>query len=1783
MKNTCLTLSLLLVLATANAFAGDLITAIYAKDIVKVKTILSDVKARKAAFDEVDKDGYSAFSLAVRDNQAEIVREMIIAGADVNKPSGKLKLSPLHGASNIEVIRLLVNNKADVNAKDASGNSPLHSAVRNARIDVIKALIDSGAEVNQANYDGQTPIFLAATPEIAAMLQNAKANLNFTDLKGNNPLMTKISNRQTDTALWLISNHVSVEKANEEGDTPLHMAAKYGNDAVVKELLKNGAGVGAVNKKGDTPLHLAASAAVVDLLLKAGAVTDIVNTNKLIPIVAAAGRGNNEAAMAMMTKANVNSADENGVALMHSFAGRGNVEAIKKLIELGADVDIASKTLKQTPLHMASSKEAAEVLLNNGAKIDAADVDGTTPLMRALQNNNTALAEYYIQQKASVDLKDANGDNMLFFAKSAKTIELLLAADKKLLDGVNKAGETALFNAISDENKDAAIALINNGADINKVCNGTPVIHIAITKSEKSPVMIDVLKALLDKKPDVNILNDKKQAPITITRNTNIIILLAQNGADLTSKDQSGRTPLFYVVLNSSRDDEKKNAPDAIKTLLEKKADVNHKDFYGNTPIFYAPSVDVVNLLVNIADEKNRADVNITNNRGESLLYKAANDNKKELVKYYIDKKLPVNQATNNGDTPLHRAVTIIDPTNVERTLENPNPPAPHEIATMLIDAKADVNAKNNNGETPLFNARSASMITYLVKDCKADPNIVSTNGDTALMRIARTSLDAVNALINNGVATIDVNHANSSKKTAIFMAQNAGIVDVLVAAKADVNVKDTDGSTALHDAVKGGHADVVTALINAKADVTVRAKDGNLPLHLATTVEVANAILASPNADINAVVDTGKKDDVNSTGDTLLHISARKADGLKLVEMLMAKNASVLILNKKQETPLHLAASDAILLDMVKNVPTNINQKDIAGNTPLISMARLGNAGAVARLLELNADAKAKNSSNESALDFAPDLATATLLVAKGADIKQTDKAGMTPLLYAVKNNRYEVAEYLLKNGAPAVITVKGKTEAVKNNDSQNALHLCTSQKMFDLFSDKIGLNTTDNRGRTPLFYAAKNNNIEMVKYLLSQKGIIINCKVLPAKAPETTVKTKTVNPKSTNQKAVKAAEKPAPDSEEGLTPLHVTSDPIIAKLLIDTKKIDINDRTAMGYTPLMYSLASGGKIVQTLLDNGANVKIGNFNGMQPIHAAMNASIIDTLLKGGADINARDKTNSTPMHYAAQSYDVNWIKALIANKATINPVNNYGDSPMMLVRQPEVAKVLIDNGADVNAKNKMGYTKLHMAAAMPDATSEMYQPVGSSSPGMLDVLLAAPKINLNAASNSGATPLFLAANVTVAKKLVEKGASVIAKDKENATPLHYFAANGRKDMVEFVLAKLAELKNSTAINSLAVNNITPVYLATVNSRIDVLPLLIKAGADLDIPTVEKLGKSTPLMAAVNNNNIDVVKLIANAKGTDLNTKNISGLSPLHWASYKNYTKIMDILIDAHARVDITDNNNATPLFQAVSENHIEAVKLLLAAGATVNFKAKNNVTPLMVARSADIAALLIAKGASVNAVRSDMVTPLNLAIASGDDKMIQLMLNNQADIKAADKGGVTPLHLAIAKDMNDLARDLIARGATLNTSDKSGSTPLITAVQHGNAVIATELIKRGANPNAADNYGGTPIHYADKLDIIKVLITGGANLNAALKNGLAPMHLAVLQNNAEKINILAANGANINVETPKKVTPIMIAMNMKNTNLINLLKKLGATEPKPQPAPAKTGKGPAPFAPVKK
>ncbi len=139
-----------------------------------------------------------------------------------------------------DIVNLLLKEKADVNAKNKKGATPLHLAAQNGHKDIVNLLLKEKADVNAKNKKGATPLHFAA------------------------------ENDHTYIVDLLLKEKADVNAKNKKGATPLHFAAKNGHTYIVDLLLKEKADVNAKNKKGATPLHFAAKndrIDIVDLLL----------------------------------------------------------------------------------------------------------------------------------------------------------------------------------------------------------------------------------------------------------------------------------------------------------------------------------------------------------------------------------------------------------------------------------------------------------------------------------------------------------------------------------------------------------------------------------------------------------------------------------------------------------------------------------------------------------------------------------------------------------------------------------------------------------------------------------------------------------------------------------------------------------------------------------------------------------------------------------------------------------------------------------------------------------------------------------------------------------------------------------------------------------------------------------------------------------------------------------------------------------------------------------------------------------------------------------------------------------------------------------------------------------------------------------------------------------------------------------------------------------------------------------------------------------------------------
>ncbi len=275
-------------LAAQACYGGDLFQAIRGDD-------LGDLKRQLAAGADVntrDAHGNPLLVYAGAFGSPEAVKLLLDSGADPNARNGLGATALVWAAADRAKLRLLLGRGAEVNARTRLGRTALMvAAACDGCSENVRLLIEKGADVRVRDNGGTTALALAAqagdADSIGLLLAHG-ADARESSQSGLTPLMLALSNCSLPGAAALVGHGADVNAANRDGGTvrfgaielvaltPLHFAAPYCGEDVVKLLVDAGARVNAVDIRGMTPLMLAVAsehqdAAVVRLLLKAGA------------------------------------------------------------------------------------------------------------------------------------------------------------------------------------------------------------------------------------------------------------------------------------------------------------------------------------------------------------------------------------------------------------------------------------------------------------------------------------------------------------------------------------------------------------------------------------------------------------------------------------------------------------------------------------------------------------------------------------------------------------------------------------------------------------------------------------------------------------------------------------------------------------------------------------------------------------------------------------------------------------------------------------------------------------------------------------------------------------------------------------------------------------------------------------------------------------------------------------------------------------------------------------------------------------------------------------------------------------------------------------------------------------------------------------------------------------------------------------------------------------------------------------------------------------------------
>ena len=372
------------------------------------------------------------------------------------------------------------------------------------------------------------------------------------------------------------------------------------------------------------------------------------------------------------------------------------------------------------------------------------------------------------------------------------------------------------------------------------------------------------------------------------------------------------------------------------------------------------------------------------------------------------------------------------------------------------------------------------------------------------------------------------------------------------------------------------------------------------------------------------------------------------------------------------------------------------------------------------------------------------------------------------------------------------------------------------------------------------------------------------------------------------------------------------------------------INTKGDLGQTPLYR--ASNKEEASYWISIGADVNVEDSQ-EQPLHWAVlreNMEVVKCLILNGATIDAKDEDGWTPLHLASKYGYLEIMKFLIESGAALDEIDLEHNTPLLLATENHLealgaVQCLVKSGANVNAKNINGDTLLHLH---PDPVLH-----DQSNGFEISKCLIANKALLDAKNNDGMTPLHVAAagdQFEFIEFLIQNKTPIDVYDNEGNTPLHLATKDCYLDSLKCLL------KYGALINTKNKNGSTPLHTAAELGDFEIVKLFLQKGAEID---ARNQNDETPLYLSTKDENLEVMKLLIQ-NGAQVNAKEKDGYTPLHFASSRGRLEVVKCLIEKGARIDVQDDKNGrTPYFLAVKNDHTYVVNYLTA---TKKRKAEN-------------------------------------------------------------------------------------------------------------------------------------------------------------------------------------------------------------------------------------------------
>ena len=1632
--------------------------------------------------------------------------------------------SGIESSGFIGIAKLLLEQPdCDSNHQNREGATPLHIVCAGGQLEIFKLLIErSGCDINCRDGHDNTALHLACHEGHSEVIQ-----------------------------LLLRKEECDKRCLNEDGNTPLHMACKTKGDrtAIVTLLIENGCDQNSKNKKCRTPLHIAArkgNMKLINVLLaKETCELNIPDIEGNIPLHHACYSGSLDAAKELL-ECNINAINKDGNTPLHIACMGG---AMTKMSDPFLQFLASKQGLDRD---RSGFNNTAKLLLEQSeCESNGQNIVGATPLHIVCAGGQLEIFKFLMGRSGcDINCRDVMGNSPLHLACHGghnEIVKILVSKDECQLSCQDKDGDTPLHMACYSNSIEVIRLLINKGCD-PKCQNNRKRTPLQIASHQRNGEM---MAALLQEvcTPDQHRLH--KSTPLhRACRRGNILSVkncLSKANCDINCTDENGNTPLHIACFTAKIN--------LVELLLKSpQCDPNIKNTEGMAPIHIASmksKTDITRLLLN--KKGIPCDPNLRAGNGRTALHAACFCGDLDTVRILLScKNCDVNCQDMEGATPLHYASSGKSLKHAQGILSfgTPSDTSYIEITKAILAVeKCDPNSKLLDGSTPLHVACKTGFVEsakLLIERSGCNPNSTDEDGNTPLhIACYKNNSDVAELLLK--CPKCDPNIKNTKGMAPIHIASTEGNTDIikLLLCKKGIqcNLKAGKGRTALHAACFYRHLEVVKLLIDhEECDVNCRDEEGATPLHYAssTSVEVpldtpctemVSTLLKKDNCNINLQDEQGNtplhivcyegttalvrllaKESVisipNEDGDTPLHMACKtKADHSEIVKQLIDKGCDPNCRNKKQRTPLHIAAHKGnvkLICSFLETKRCILNLPDKHGNIPLHHACSSGSLDAVKKLLS-HGNCNTPNKEGNTPLHIA----------CRAGAITDLSNSPFLQFLASKQGLDRDTSEFC--SIAKLLLEETECKSNCQNREGATPLHIvCAGGQLeiFKLLIERSGcdINCRDGHDNTPLHLACHGGHIEIVQILLKKE----NCNL-------------------------------SYQNDDGDTALHMAcktkgDNSEIVRLLID-KGCDPNCKNKAQLTPLQCAFNMGNVKVTTVLHQGEEKNATNLL----LHRACKDGLLERveqlMSEVNCDPNCADKNGETPLHIACHRNNSDLVKIILTSpKCDPNIKNTKGVAPIHIASMEgntDIIKLLLcKKGIQCNMKAGNGRTALHAACFFRHLE-------------VVKLLLDHEECDVNCRDEEGATPLHYAFLRPAGHPLLDLPPDTVCIDmtkaileredndpncklkKDGSTPLHLACRAGLVEIASILLSK-----NKVQPNLPDEDGDTPLHIACYRNKLDVVGVLL--------------------------NNTD------SCNPCNPDCKNTKKLTPIHIASMKGYADIVHLLIHGGCNVNEKDENDRTALHGACHCGHHDVIKELLSddAQCDVNCKDKTGATPLHYVSSGECigghietAKLLLEKnGCDPNCKDMEGNTPIHYACYSDEDvtQIIDMLLQSSTtcDPNIQDNNGMTPLHIACAKGFTDKILQLLSsesKDCKVSIKDKQGHTCLHIACQSGKLRIVklflgdlnptvTELAnkllklfkkkdKRNDDPyglKVTDNSKATALHHACKggnIEVVKELLekSNHWDINCQTETGDTPLHIACDEGNADIAALLLA------------------------------------------------------------